>query len=288
MIPAAIDLDLLRGFVGACQLGSVSRAALTLGRTQSALSMQLRRLESLVGRTLLHRNGRGVQPTPEGEMFLGYALRILALGEEAHARLNSPDLDGTVRIGMPEELALSALPAALGRFRRAHPRVHCDVLVETTGLLAPRWQAGLLDILIGATAAVQGNPLATWDIGLIWVCGADYEQDARAPLDLVISPEPCVWRSRMLSALKDAGRSWRIAFTSQSIAAAQAAIENNLGVAVSAPECIRGARMRQIEIAGLPKSLVVQYGLFAGVAQPPAIAAAASALMASVRGGPTA
>jgi len=282
MIPAALDLDLLRGFASACRLGSVSRAASALGRTQSALSMQLRRLESLVGRTLLHRNGRGVVPTPDGELFLGYALRILALGEEAHARLHPPVLDGVVRIGMTEEMALAALPSALGRFCKVHPQVRLDVQVDTTAALMPQWQAGELDLMIGAVSAMSDEAAAVWGVSLLWTCGAGYERDSRTPLDLVIFAEPCTWRARMLDAVRASGQPWRIAFTSPSVAAVQAAVENGLGIALLASDCIRRPAMRLLEDAALPDPPVVQYGLFAHVNRMPVIAAVMSSLLESV------
>lgn len=284
MIPAALDLDLLRGFATACRLGSVSRAASTLGRTQSALSMQLRRLEHLVGRTLLRRTGRGVTPTPEGELFLGYALRILALGEEAHARLHGPDLDGIVRIGMPEEVALAALPSALGRFCRVHPQVRLDVQVETTAALVPPWREGALDVLVGAVSAVPDEPAATWSVGLLWACSTSYEHDPRSPVDLVAFAEPCTWRGRMLDAVQASGLAWRIAFTSPSVAAVQAGVENGLGIALLAPECIRTPSMRLLAHPELPDSVTVQYGLFVRRDAVPAVGAVTSALLQAVLG----
>lgn len=282
MIPAALDLDLLQGFVSACRLGSVSRAAVALCRTQSALSMQLRRLEDLVGSTLLHRNGRGVTPTAAGELFLGYALRILALSEEAHARLHPPDLEGVVRIGMPEEVALAALPSALGQFRRAHPQVRLDVQVDTTAALAPLWQAGALDLMIGAVSAVSDEAQAIWSVGLRWVCGAGCEYDFRTPLDLVIFAEPCTWRARLLETVDASGRPWRISFTSPSVAAVQAAVENGLGVTLLSPECIRQPAMRMVEEGGFRDPVLVQYGLYAQARQTPVAQAAASSLLQSV------
>ena len=285
MIPAglaALDMDLLRGFAAACRLGSVSRAAGALGRKQSALSMQLRRLEHLVGRTLLRRTGRGVVPTPDGELFLGYALRILALGEEAHARLHGPDLDGVVRIGMPEEVALAALPSALGRFRRAHPRVRLDVQVETTAALVPRWREGALDVLVGAVSAVPDEPAAAWSVDLLWACSASYEHDVRSPLDLVAFAEPCTWRGRMLDAVQTAELMWRVAFTSPSVAAVQAAVESGLGVSLLTSECIRVPAMRLLAHPALPDPVPVQYGLYVRRTPAPAAEAVTSAVLQAV------
>lgn len=271
MIPAAIDLDLLRAYAAVCRQGSLSRAAEVMGRTQPALSMQMRRLEGLLGRALLRRTGRGVVPTPEGEMFLGYAVRILALGDEAAARLSGPAtarLGGTVRVAVPEEVASAALPAMLGRFRRTHPSVTLDVLVDDTAAVAPLWRAGKLDVMVGLLSAMpDAAAVVTWSVGLRWTCGLGYEPDGGGddgPLDLVTFPEPCTWRAKMLDALAASGRAWRVAFTSRSLAAVQAAVENGLGVTLLTPECIRPTTMRSLpETLGLPEPLLVQYGLYA-------------------------
>jgi len=287
MIPAAIDLDLLRAYAAVCRQGSLSRAAQVSGRTQPALSMQMRRLEGLLGRTLLRRTGRGVVPTSEGELFLSYAVRILALGEEAVARLHGSALDGAVRIAVPQEVTLAALPAALGRFRRAHPGVRLDVLVDDTEAAEPLWRDGALDVMVGVPSAMPSEavPLATWSVGLRWVCGLDHEPDGNGPLDLVTFAEPCAWRRRMMEALDASGRAWRIAFTSRSIAAVQVAVENGLGVALLTPGCIRAATMWPLPAAlGLPEPLMVQYGLYAREGRSAAVDAVIHALLQDVPG----
>ena len=126
MISEQIGLDLLRTYVAVCRLGSLSKVAAQTGRTQSALSMQMRRLEGLLERHLFQRTGRGVVPTAEGEIFLGYATRMLALGDEAAARLQQKELRGSVRIGLCEEVATTTLPVAMpnvSKLRRTKLRV---------------------------------------------------------------------------------------------------------------------------------------------------------------------
>jgi DNA-binding transcriptional LysR family regulator len=147
MISEQIGLDLLRTYVAVCRQGSLSRVAAQTGRTQSALSMQMRRLESLLERPLFQRTGRGVVPTAEGELFLGYATRILALGDEAQARLRQAEISGGVRIGLAEEVATAALPAALGRLHRAYPDIRLDVAVDHSIALGRLWGEDGLDII---------------------------------------------------------------------------------------------------------------------------------------------
>lgn len=286
MIPAAIDVDLLRAFVAACRIGNLSRAADSAGRTQSAMSMQMRRLEDLLGQRLLRRTGRGVVPTPEGEVFLGYASRILALGDEAAARLRQVALAGTVRIGMPEEVALASLPVALGRFRRVHPEVSLDIVVDNTVAIEPLWRQGSLDIMIATPSGVAEDALMSWGIELRWICGADHAPDAARPLDLVVFSEPCTWRRRMFETLAETGTDHRIAFTSPSVAAVQAAVENGLGVALLTPECIRMATMQVLPPSkAIPPPVIVQYGLYARASRSPAVEEAIRALTSGLRRG---
>jgi DNA-binding transcriptional LysR family regulator len=264
MISEQIGLDLLRTYVAICRQGSLSRVAAQTGRTQSALSMQMRRLESLLERHLFQRTGRGVVPTAEGELFLGYATRILALSDEAVARLRHTEIKGGVRIGLAEEVSAAVLPSMIGRLHRAYPEIELDVVVDDSSSLARLWREEELDIVIGTTAAVVTDALIAWNVELQWVCALDYVPDPARPLGLVTFASPCLWRRRMLDALVAAGREHRVTFTTQSVTALQAAIENGLGVGLLPPESIRANSMRALPTsAGVPAPLTVQYGLYA-------------------------
>ena len=287
MIPEGIGLDLLGAYVAVCRQGSLSRVAAQTGRTQSALSMQMRRLEDLVGRRLFQRTGRGVVPTAEGELLLGYATRILALGDEAMACLRKTQISGVVRIGLAEEVATTALPAALGRLHRAYPDIRLDVVVEHSVALGRLWGEGDLDVMIGPTSVVVADALATWNVALQWVCAPDRMPDPERPLDLVAFAAPCLWRQRMIDALAAGGREHRVTFTSQSILALQAAVENGLGVGLLPPESVRAGAMRTLDgSAGLPGPLTVQYGLYARDRRTPVVEAAIDVLLENMRPDP--
>ena len=279
-----IGLDLLRTFVAVCRQGSLSRVAEQSGRTQSALSMQMRRLESLVGRPLLRRTGRGVVPTAEGELLLAYATRMLALGEEALARLRHAELSGSVRIGLAEEVAASALAAALGRLRRAYPDIRLDVAVDHSVTLGRLWQEDALDIMIAPTSVVEVDALFAWSVELQWVCAPDYVLDDDRPLDLVTFDAQCMWRRRMIDALAALGREHRVTFASQSIAALQAAVEHGLGIGVLPPDSIRAGKLRVLKPSdGIPDPLTVQYGVYARDRRTPVVDAAIDILVEGVR-----
>jgi DNA-binding transcriptional LysR family regulator len=264
MISEQIGVDLLRLYVAVSRQGSLSRVAAQTGRTQSSLSMQMRRLEDLLGRRLFQRTGRGVVPTAEGELFLGYATRILALGDEAAARLKRTDIAGALRIGLAEEMTTSALPAALGRLHRAHPDISLEVMVEHSVALGRLWAEDGLDLMVAPTSVVVADALTTWNVDLLWVTAADLSPAPDRPLDLVAFGATCPWRRRTVEALAALGREHRITLTSQSITALQAAIENGLGVGLLPPEAVRTGTMRVLKAeAGLPGPLTVQYGLYA-------------------------
>jgi DNA-binding transcriptional LysR family regulator len=281
MISDQIGLDLLRTYVAVCRQGSLNRVAAQTSRKQSALSMQMRRLESLLDKQLFQRTGRGVVPTPEGEVFLGYATRILALGDEALARLRQTALSGGLRIGLAEEVTPSALPSALGRLHRAYPDILLDVVVEHSVALGRQWMEEGLDVMIAPTSVVTSDAVKTWNVELRWVCASDYAVDEARPLDLVVFGATCPWRRRMIDALTALGREHRVVVTSQSVTALQAAIESGLGIGLLPPEAIRAQRMRVVT-TGLPRPLIVQYGLYAKDRRTPAIEAALGVLLADL------
>ncbi|WP_133646999.1 LysR substrate-binding domain-containing protein [Paraburkholderia flava] len=284
MISEQIGLDLLRTYVAVCRQGSLNRVAMQTGRTQSALSMQMRRLESLLERRLFQRTGRGVVPTADGELFLSYATRILALGDEAADRLQEAAISGNVRIGLAEEIATATLPAALGRLHRAHPDIHLDVVVNDSLALGTIWSDDALDVMIAPTSAVTADALTTWNVELQWVCATDYAPNPERPLDLVAFAASCLWRRRMIDALAAQGREHRVTFTSQSVTALHAAIESGLGIGVLPPESIGTATMRTLdESAGVPAPLLVQYGLYARDRRTTVIDAAVDGLLEAVR-----
>jgi len=258
------DPALLRTFVAVCRHGSLSRAADQAGRAQSALSTQIRRLEEQVGKRLLHRTGRGMAPTTEGELLLSYANRILALGEAAAARLRERAVAGSVRIGLSEDVAVAALPAALGRLRRACPQLHLEVVVDDGERLAARWQEGMLDVAVGVCAAFVDEPVQTWAVDLHWVCAIDETPAPDAPLDVIVYAEPCSWRRLAFDALTAAGRDFRVTLTSHNVGATIAAVENGLGVALLSSECLRPDTMRIISLGpDGPPSLRAQFGMYA-------------------------
>ena len=143
-----LDMDVLRTFVTGFELGSFARAADLLGRSQSAVSTQLRKLEDQVGQPLVKKLGRGLSLTPAGESLLSYAMQMLELNNEAVDNVRGAEVEGWVRLGLPQDFAESWLPGVLAGFARAHPQVRVEVRTERYTLLIERTIKGELDLAL--------------------------------------------------------------------------------------------------------------------------------------------
>jgi DNA-binding transcriptional LysR family regulator len=232
-----LDLDtaLLRSFAAVAGTRSFTRAAALVGRTQPAVTLQIRRLEELLGATLLTRSSRGVAPTPAGAALLPVAQQVLALMDALPAGLDEAAATGEVRFGAPEDFASLYLPDILSRFAAAHPRVHLATHCELTIRLLEGLREGAYDLVVAKQdprALPAGARPLWWREKLSWIGGAEAAPPAPGPLPLVLSPEPCVYRSAAIGALDAAGRPWSVVFTSPSLAGAAAAVQAGLGVTV--------------------------------------------------------
>jgi len=227
-----LDLDVLRTIVTAQRLGGFSRAAEALGRSQSAISQQLAKLEDQLGTVLFRRQGRQLAPTDAGEALLAYARRILELNDEAVSAVRGAALAGAVRIGLPGDLADPWLAAVLGRFKRAHPEVRIEAVVDRNRVLLERLDTGALDLVValGSGARPDAERIAT--IRRVWIGPASGGpvRGRGEPLPLAAFEAPCFFRAAGVEALDRAGIAWRIAFTSASLHGLWAAVEAGLGV----------------------------------------------------------
>lgn len=233
MQSATIDPELLRAFVAVVDSGGFSAAAQRLFRGQSAVSLQVKRLEDRLGAKLLERGPRHLKLTGEGEAILESARRILALNEELAARAREPELSGVVRFGAPEDFATTRLPAILATFTRTFPRVALEVTCELTLELLDRFHGGGLDLaLIKREPAGPSEGLRVWREPLVWVAADHAAAQTSEPLPLVCSPRPCLHRKRATTALDAIGRPWRVAYSCGSLSGNHAALRAGLGVAV--------------------------------------------------------
>ena len=228
-----LDIDLVRTFVAIAQLGNFTRAAERIGRQQSTISLQMQRLEDMLGRKLLLRTPHVVRLTPDGEQFLLHARRLLDFNDEIVAQMQEPDMHGVVRLGTPEDFATSHLPTVLERFAQAYPAVALEVTCDLTLHLVRQFNEGSFDLaLVKREQSVDAGGLKVWREPLVWVASTpDCVRDGQ-PLPLVVSPEPCVYRKRAVDALDHARLPWRIAYTCGSLSGSLAAVRARLGVSV--------------------------------------------------------
>lgn len=233
------DMDALRTLCEGVDLGSFARAAGRLGRSTSAISMQLKKLEEQAGVELLRRAGRGLELTAAGELLLGYARRILALNDEARGAVLEAHLGGAVRLGLQEDFGERLLPDVLGRFARSHPDLQIDAQIARNAELMAQLQAGNLDL---ALAWDTGVPMPHREVlgeyPMCWVGPAApdrYRPPAGAPVRLVALQAPCMMRKTAMDALDRAGIPWRVVYTSPSLAGVWAAVAAGLGVTVRTP-----------------------------------------------------
>lgn len=224
------------------ELGSLQRAAERVGRSQSTVSQQMRKLEDQVGQALFRKQGRGLVLTEFGELTLNYARRILELNDELITAAIGGGTEGTVGFGLPSDFAETWLPAALGRFKRAHPPVQLEARVERTTAMLERLDRGELDLVLAFGAGTRADAEVLARLPLAWIGCSEILPPVEEPVPLVVFEPRCVFRKLAIGALDDVGRRWRVDFTSESINGIWAAIEAGLGLtvrtAVSAPRTL--------------------------------------------------
>lgn len=237
MISSPLDPDLLRAFVLIADGHSFTQAADMVGRTQSAVSMQMKRLEDSLGQKVLNRGkGGSVELTPHGRYLLTRARQILELNDEVMDTFLAPRIAGTVRLGSPDDYALSYLPPILKRFAETHPAVQVDVLCASSSDLAEKIKEGELDL----TLVSEGNEprnfpsVKLWRGPLVWVTATRYTPHRQNPLPLALAHQDCSWRASALAALEKADRRYRVAYLSGTQAGTLAPVLAGLAVTVSA------------------------------------------------------
>ena len=233
-----LDLTLLQAFAAVVDSGSFTLAARYLNRTQSAISMQLRKLEEVTGHLLLQRDNRKIQLTEEGEVLLGFARRMIRLNEDALVALDQPFAEGHVRLGLPDDYAEFFLPEVLSRFAHAYPRVQLEVIGALSADLLNRVQAGNLDLALITRQPNRPAGKILRRERLVWAGSRQRQVHEESPLPLALFPEGCVFRAHALAALDAKSIPWRIAYTSQSFAGGKLAVSGGLALTVMAQSMV--------------------------------------------------
>lgn len=308
MRPVTFDLDVLRSFVAGVDLGSFGRAADRLGRSTSAISAQMKKLEEQAGVPLLRKAGRGLALTEAGETMLAYGRRLLELNDQAARAVQGGELSGRVRLGMQEDFGEMVLPQVLGQFARAHPKVRIEARVARNAELLERLAVGQLDLVlawdhdarvphaerlldlpmrwIGPAQPTHAASRHGTDIGTGTGSGSgsgsgdgnghrDRIGNRDGDVPLVAFEAPCLFRTCATDALDRAGLHWLPAFTSPSLAGLWAAVSAGLGLAVRTPLGLP-ASVRALAPGeqGLPALPSIALSLYRAQAQPDSVTAA--------------
>lgn len=261
---APLDLDQLATFIAIADTGSFTRAAEEVHRTQSAVSMQMRRLEERIGKPLFQKDGRINRLTEEGERLLTYARRLLRLNRETLAAFDDASLEGHIRIGTPDDYADRFLPEIMARFSRSNPRVELSVLCEPTPNLVEHVRRGNLDLALVTHDDAKGGSEVVRREPLLWVSSANHATHEREVLPMAFGRPSCLWRRAACEALREVGREHRILFTSFSATVIATTVLSGLAISVL-PECALRPGMRVLgEGDGFPPLLDCHIGLMRG------------------------
>lgn len=248
-----LDIDVLRTFVAIAENGSFTRAAKQVFRTPAALSMQIKRLEKILGHLLFVREARYVRLTPEGEILLGYGRRLLRLNEEAIQQFLTPTLEGRVSFGTSDDVGSRILPGVLAQFARSYPAVQVDVVVGSSHENLKRLDAGVLDMAL----VTIGNEGQEWrgelvhTESLVWVGREGGIAANRSPLPVSLANHGCAWRRMALNALDEAHMPYRVAYTCDNCFGQEAAMLADLAVAPFPISLVRPP-LRKLDREGLP------------------------------------
>ncbi|MEN8196762.1 MAG: LysR substrate-binding domain-containing protein [Pseudomonadota bacterium] len=239
-----LDLDLLRSFAAVAETRNFTRAAERLGRVQSAISMQVKRLEDVVGAKLFHRTRRAVRLTPDGAVLLRHAQRMLRLNEQVLADFGRQAVGGRVRLGATDT-SMCFLPAVLSRFAQSYPLIELEVRCDRSWEALDALEAGEVDLaLVTQPCGRDGGQIVRRE-SLMWAVSQASVVDEQDPVPLAIFALGCIYRDAALKALQAMGRSWRHAYNSPSRGGLDVAVEAGLAVTI-VPECALTPRLRVV------------------------------------------
>jgi DNA-binding transcriptional LysR family regulator len=224
-----LDLTALRAFVTVADVGGVTRAAGLLHLSQSAVSMQLKRLEESIGQPLFDRSGRSIELTGEGEQLLSYARRMLELNDQVWGKLTDNALEGEITLGVPHDIVMPALPPVLQRFHAEFPRMKVTLISSFTRALKQEFVRGACDVILTTEERGEGNGETLCHLPLTWVGAPGGRAWKQRPLRLAFE-ERCKFRAGVQAALDAAGIPWEMAVTSEMSRTIDASVVADLAV----------------------------------------------------------
>lgn len=227
-----LDIDQLRTFIAIAETGSFTRAAEIVFKTQSAVSMQMKRLEERIGKPIFERDGRSSKLTEDGEKLLDYARRIVKLNMDAVGAFSENELTGRVRLGVPDDYADRYLPDIMARFSQANPRVEVTIMCEPTPMLVDRIQVNDLDLAIITHVEHKGPAEFVRHERLLWVTSSRHQVHNETPLPLALGRASCCWRQAAQEKLESLSRQYRVLYSSWNSTAVGAMVLAGLAVSV--------------------------------------------------------
>ena len=238
-----LPVDFLRSLVVIDDTGNFTKAGERLGRSQSAVSLQIKKLEDICGHKLFLRQGHNFTLTPQGQILVNYGRQILALNDQALDELNPTALSGNIRFGIPSEFATSVLPKVLGEFSRRHPQVSLEVSCDLSRNLCRRFDHDEYDAVFTLSLLDNNEPntnhhnIVRID-DLVWVSANPLALHNQQEVPLIVAPEGCLYRQQAIHWLNQTATPWRIVYTIVEISGIQAALEEGIGITVLAKTAV--------------------------------------------------
>ncbi|MDB5537942.1 MAG: LysR family transcriptional regulator [Devosia sp.] len=261
---APLDLDQLQSFCAIADCGSFTEAARRVNKTQSAVSMQIKRLEERLGHPLLTRDGRSVSLTQHGEVLYARARKMLRTNAEIMDHFSEGDLAGSIRFGVPDDYAVRLLPVILSSFQRTHPKIAVDVACMASEQLLEGMKAGKYDLVVFTQGTDQNFGELFRTEKMFWVASHGGRALASEPMPLASGSQTCIWRTEAVEALNRVGKDYRIAYTSSNATAISSAVLSDLAVGFL-PESALQPGMRVLgEEQGMPRLSDAQIALMRG------------------------
>jgi len=258
-----LQTDLLRTYVTVIDLGNFTETGNALGRSQPAISLQIKRLEELAGTKLIAIKGRQIELNAEGQLLLGYAREILRLNDRAVANLQQKKFSGALRIGLPVDYSITYFQHIIAKFAVDNPDVELDIRCDRSKDLLTNLHTDKLDMVLAVTNSMPKPYVALhWSERPIWVCHDDFEIDGDKPIKLIAHPEGCHYRQRMIDALSLKGRDWQMHFESPGISALQNAVLDEMGVTALTTITILPGLRKLSPKDGFPDLANIHVGLF--------------------------
>jgi DNA-binding transcriptional LysR family regulator len=258
-----LDLSIMRTLTAVVETGSFARAARLVGRSESAVSLQMKRLEEQLGEAVFQRTGRNMVLTGTGTTLLGYAQRLLDLNNEALTATSTAPAERRIVLGVPHDVAETWLPAVTAGFARSHPSVALEAVEGRSPVMLNSLAKGEIDLAIAFTAERPQDALWSANLPMVWIGSRDFSLRSDSGVSLAVFDPPCAFRSAATSSLDAAGIGWSVTYSSSSLSGLWAAVHIGLGVTVRTPAVLPAGLAvldRKMGLPELPPLFISLYG----------------------------